>query len=110
MVLNTYVSHHTTHPLMVLWSVLFKGSQGAMKKGLKDGLQLEVHLASFLLTYHTTAHGTTDIPPCMLFMGHSLHTHLDILGPDSAAQVLEKQAQEKEQHDAHACERKLGRL
>ena len=26
----------------------------------------------------------------------------------SAARVLEKQAQQKEQHDAHACERKLG--
>ena len=80
----------------------------AMKKGLKDGLPLEVRLASFLLTYCTTAHGTTDVPLCMLFMGHSLRTRLDILRPDSAARVLEKQAQQKEQHDAHACERKLG--
>lgn len=80
----------------------------AMKKGLKDGLPLEVRLASFLLMYRTTAHGTTDVPPCMLFMGRSLRTRLDILRPDSAAQVLEKQAQQKEQHDAHACERKLG--
>ena len=36
------------------------------------------------------------------------HTRLDILRPDSAARVLEKQAQQKEQHNAHACERKLG--
>lgn len=49
------------------------------KKGLKDGLPCDAHLASFLLTNCTTAHGAIDVPPCMLFMGRSMHTHLDIL-------------------------------
>lgn len=79
----------------------------AMKRGVKDGVPFELHLASFLLSYRTTAHGTTDAPPCMLLMGRSLRTRLDMLRPDTGARVLEKQVQQKQQHDTHAYERTL---
>lgn len=79
----------------------------AMKRGVKSGLSFDMHLASFLLSYRTTAHGTTDAPPCMLLMGRSLRTRLDMLRPDTGARVLEKQVQQKQQHDTHAYERTL---
>ena len=68
--------------------------KGAMKKGVKDGLSFELNWASFLLSYRTIAHGTTDASPCMLLMGHSLRTRLDMLRPDTGAQVLEKPVQQ----------------
>ena len=78
-----------------------------MKRGMKDGLPFEVHLASFLLTYRTTTLGTTGALPCMLLMGRSLRTHWDLLRPDPGAWVLEKQAQQKQQRDANTHERTL---
>ena len=43
----------------------------------------------------------------MLLMGRSLRTRLDMLRPDTGARVLEKQVQQKQQHDTHTYERTL---
>ena len=40
-------------------------------------------------------------------MGRSLRTCLDMLRPDTGARILEKQVQQKQQHDTHAYERTL---
>ena len=41
----------------------------AMKAGRNDGLTVPHRLATFLLTYRTTPHSTTGVPPCELLMG-----------------------------------------
>ena len=56
----------------------------AMKIGQIGGLTLaQCRLDNFLLTYRTTPHFTTGVPPCELLMGRSLHTRLDLLRPNN---------------------------
>ena len=71
----------------------------AMKKAEHDGLPFEQRLASFLLTYRTTSHATTGVAPCVLFLGRSVRTRLDMLRPDTSVTVSEKQADQKQKHD-----------
>ena len=44
----------------------------AMKAGRHDSLTLSHRLSSFLLSYRTTPHSTTGVPPCELIMGWHL--------------------------------------
>ena len=71
----------------------------AMRKAEKDGLPFSQRLATFLLTYRTTPHATTNVAPCVLFLGRTVRTRLDMLRPDGGAVVAEKQSQQKERHD-----------
>ena len=73
-------------------------------KASKDEGTLQQRLASFLLTYRTSPHATTKEKPCVLLMGRSLCTRLDLLKPDHATQVLEQQAHQKNHHDKHCKE------
>ena len=52
-----------------------------------------------VLTYRTTAHATTGVPPCKLFMQRELRTRLSLLQPDREKSVLDKQSQQKSAHD-----------
>lgn len=52
-------------------------------------------LMSFLLTYCTTTHATTNTAPCERFMGSHLRTWLDLLWPNLDKTVLFKQVQQK---------------
>ena len=79
--------------------------KGEMKKGEKDGLPLPHRLASFLLTYCTTPHATTGVPPCVLMMGRGIRTRMDLLRPDLDVTVQEKQFKQKQQHDEHSVDR-----
>ena len=54
---------------------------------------------SYLLTYRTTAHSTTGVPPCQLLMGRDLRTRLSLLQPNCERSVLEKQSLQKACHD-----------
>ena len=73
----------------------------AMKAGRNDGLTVPHRLASFLLTYRTTPHSTTGIPPCELLMGRQLRTRWDLLKPDMSNTVRQRQEKQKERHDRH---------
>lgn len=77
----------------------------AMKAGNQDGLLLQHRLANFLITYRSTPHATTQVSPCTLFLGRNIRTRLDLVHPDIAKRVCEKQSQQKESHDQHARER-----
>ena len=79
----------------------------AMKAGCADSLTLQHRLANFLLTFHTTPHATTNEPPCILFLGRSLRTRLDLLGPDRERTVVSSQARQKSQHDLHSHHRAI---
>ena len=68
----------------------------AMKTGRRGGLTLAHQLDNFLLTYRTTPHSTTGVPPCELLMGRSLHTRLDLLRPNISRTVRHSQSREIE--------------
>ena len=72
----------------------------AMKASRGDERSLSHRLSSFLLQYRCTPHTTTNTPPCELFVGCSLHMHLDLLrSPTTADHVATKQDYQKQYHD-----------
>ena len=68
-------------------------------------------LAKVLLTYRISPQSTTGVSPELL-VGRRLRTRLDLLKPNTAAAVEEKQLKQKRQHDARAKDRtfELGNL
>lgn len=77
----------------------------AMKAAQGDAGTLPTKLARFLLTYRSTPNTTTGISPAELFLHRRLRTRLEMLRPDMASKVLEKQADQKSQHDRRSKER-----
>ena len=78
----------------------------SLKMGLKtsvsSGMSLSQRLANYLLTYRSSPHATTGVSPCSLFLHRQIRTRLDLLRPNQEAQVAEKQAQQKANHDRKA--------
>ena len=60
---------------------------------------IQQRISTFLLTYRSTNHGTTGIPPCELFLKRPMRTVFDLLRPDVQGNTLEKQVKQKEKHD-----------
>ena len=73
---------------------------------MEDG-SVQTKLSRFLLSYRTTPHSTTGVPPAELLMKRRLHTHLNQLVPSIADRVRNKQSQQKAAHDYHAKEREI---
>ena len=75
----------------------------AMKARRCDSLTISHRIASFLLSYRTTPHSTTGVPPCQLIMGWHLRTRLDLLNSVSVKMYnLRHQMRQKKQHDGSA--------
>ena len=79
----------------------------AMRSGEHQGPPFDQYLNMFLLTYRSTAHYTTNMLPCMLFLKREVRTRLDLLRPDVKSRVTWKQAGQKKAHDEHCRERTL---
>ena len=79
----------------------------AMKAGEGGTVPLSQRLSSFLLTYRTMPHATTNEMPSQLFMGRNIRTILDLLKPSCHKRISDKQAQQKADHDRHARRREL---
>ena len=75
-----------------------------LKKGLKLASRLSVdhQFANLLLSYWSTPHFTTGVPPAELFLKRQLRTRLTLLKPDQEAAVRWKQVQQKQQHDQNS--------
>ena len=86
---------------------LVRTSKESIKAGERDGLTLQHRLENFLFTYRTTPHSTTQVAPCSLFLGRSLHTWLDLIHPNVGQRVRSKQAKQKQHHDQHAHHREF---
>ena len=71
----------------------------AMKTAKECGKDLQQALSSFLLTYRTNPHTTTQDTPAKLFLNRQLRTRLDLLLPNKDKTVLDAQAQQKQSHD-----------
>ena len=67
----------------------------SLKASANDGRSLCQRLSSYLLTYRSTAHATTGVPPCKLLFQRDLRTRLSLLQPSCEKSVLDKQSQQK---------------
>ena len=68
------------------------------KRHIKAGCQdLPLHqcLMTFLLSYRSTPHSTTNFSPSSLFLRRELKTRLDLLHPSVEREVARKQASQK---------------
>lgn len=65
------------------------------------------HISRFLFTYRNIPHSTMGVSPAKLLSGRSLQSPLDLLKPDLARRVSEKQMLQKVKHDKHAREREI---
>ena len=77
------------------------------KKAMKASTDTSFALASFLLSYRTTPHSTTNETPCKLFLGRNLRTRLDLLLPNCEETVSNRQAAQKTGHDKHSRPREF---
>ena len=80
-----------------------------MKAGCQDLPQHQC-LMTFLLSYRSTPHSTTNVSPASLFLRRELKTRLDLLHPSVEREVARKQASQKLHHDikAHMREMNIG--
>lgn len=74
----------------------------AMKASEGNGKSPSHRLANFLFSYRTSPHGTTNRTPCSLFLKREIRTKFDLLRPDTATTVRERQAAQKKEHDRRA--------
>ena len=74
----------------------------SLKASRNSGLPLSRRLCEFLLRYRTSAHTTTGVTSSSLFLKREPRTRLDLLRPDPEARVMNKQLQQKADHDQHA--------
>ena len=58
---------------------------------MEDG-SVQTKLSRFLLSYRTTPHSTTGVPPAELLLKRRLHTHLNQFVPSIADRVRNKQS------------------
>ena len=79
----------------------------AMRASEQSGLTLSQRLSSFLLTYRSTPHATTNLAPCELFLKRMSRTRLDLLRPSCESTVHLQQANQKCHYDHHSCSRVL---
>lgn len=70
-----------------------------LKADHKRGVPLKQFLVNSLLHYRITPHVTTGVASCTLTMNHGLRTHLDLLKPNIAGNVHNKQADQKQYSD-----------
>jgi len=76
----------------------------AMTSKSRKGLTVSQLLSSFLLSYRTTPHSTTNITPAELFMNRALRTRLDLIQPNLEGSVTKAQGMQKAHHDTKAKE------
>ena len=92
---------------MVLVECLVQTFKKAMKSYKDASTDTQQLLASFLLTYHSIPHNTTNETPSKLFLGCKIHTRLDLLLPSYNKTVVEHQAQQKSTYYKHSAPRVL---
>ena len=75
----------------------------AMTAKRHKGVSISQQLSSFLLSYRTTPHSTTNVTPAMNRM---LRTRLDLIQPNVETSVIAAQGMQKANHDKKAKETK----
>ena len=68
---------------------------------------LEKRISKYLFLYRLTLHSTTGVPPAQHLLGRILQSQFDLIKPDLADKVCQKQEKQKLYHDSHAKRRKF---
>ena len=81
------------HPIIPATNWLVERAVQVVKNGLTKNAEgpMELRLARFLFHYRNTPHATTGLTPAELLLGRKPRTHLDLIHPDIAAHVQDKQ-------------------
>ena len=98
------IKHNTSAPYHPASNGLAERVVQIVKRGLKKVISGDINsrLAKVLLTYRISPQSTTGVSPSELLVRRRLRTRLDLLKPNTAVTVEEKQLKQKHQHDARA--------
>ena len=96
------IKHTTSAPYHPASNGLAERAVQIVKRGLKKVTlgSMNTRLAKVLFLYRITPQGTTGVSPAELLLGRRPHTRLDLLRPNTAGRVEERQQQQKQQHDS----------
>ena len=78
--------------------------KGALRKDVGE-VSLDSQIQEFLFRYRITPHSTTGIPPAELLLGRRPRSRLDLLQPDIAGRVRQRQTEQKTRYDRHCRSR-----
>ena len=104
---NNGVKHTTSAPYHPASNGLAERAVQIVKKGLKKLTTgtMSFRLAKVLFNYRIAPQTTTGVSPAELLLGRRPRTRLDLLRPNAAERVEERQQKQKAQHDRKARSR-----
>ena len=79
----------------------------AMRANAHPELSFHQQLMSFLLSYRTIPHSTTQVAPAPLFLQRHVRTRFDLLRPEVGEVVSSNQATQKQNYDKHCRQREF---
>ena len=96
------IRHVTSVPYHPASNGLAEHAVQIVKRGLKKVTSgsMNTRLAKVLFSHRITPQTTTGVLPAELLLGTRPRTRLDLLHPNTAKRVEEKQYQQKQQHDS----------
>ena len=101
------IKHSTSAPYHPASNGLAERAVQVIKRGLRkvtDGT-MSSRLAKVLLTYRITPQSTTGLTPSEMLLGRRPRTRLDLLKPNTAERVEQRQQEQKERHDSRSKSR-----
>ena len=98
------IKHITSAPYHPASNGLAERAVQIVKRGLKKVTSgsMNTRLAKVLFSYRILPQGTTGVSPAELLLGRRPRTRLDLVRPNTAGRVEDKQLQQKKQHDSKA--------
>ena len=103
------IKHTTSAPYHPASNGLAERAVQIVKKGLKkerSGTML-TRLAKVLFAYQITPQSTTGTSPAELLLGRRLRSRLDLVRPNTAERVEQKQQDQKRKHDQKVRSRRF---
>ena len=97
------IKHTTSAPHHPASNGLAERAVQIVKRGLKKDTSgdIKTRLARVLFNYRMTPQSTTGVSPSELLLGRRPRTRLDLLRPNTAERVEQKQHQQKVRHDTN---------
>ena len=103
------IKHIFTAPYHASSNGLAERAVQSFKQSMRKqtGGTVQMKVSRFLFQYRTTPHSATGVSPAELLLNRKLRNHLDLLRPDLATKVLQKQSCQKDAYDRHAKYREI---